>query len=209
MGRFNSKQKGAEFERDVCKRLSLWVTGGRREDAFWRSAMSGGRATVGRRAGKTLDRHAGDISATSPEGHALTDFWYVECKAYKDLGLEGAMLEGQGPLAKFWRKTCEEATAHGKLPMLIAKQNMRRIMLVTPVASFLNPYGVHPLRHTAAIARLYVLRADVFCFDTVTSQPFPEMGRETDFKFLAPGELARILNGRAKVKRAKIKKGKL
>lgn len=30
----NSKAKGASFERDVCKKLSLWVSDGKREDLY-------------------------------------------------------------------------------------------------------------------------------------------------------------------------------
>ena len=45
------KQKGGEYERTVCKKLSLWVSNGTRDDIFWRSAMSGGRATLQRKKG--------------------------------------------------------------------------------------------------------------------------------------------------------------
>jgi len=46
MRKGGGKAKGASFERDICRRLSLWVSAGKQEDVFWRSAMSGGRSTV-------------------------------------------------------------------------------------------------------------------------------------------------------------------
>src|SRR5215216_6431446 len=50
--------KGPQWEREVCRALSLWVTNGERVDVFWRSAMSGGRATVHNRS--VIPCHKGD-----------------------------------------------------------------------------------------------------------------------------------------------------
>jgi hypothetical protein len=77
MSNGRSKAKGSSFERDICKRLSLWVSDGEEQDCFWRSAMSGGRSTVANRRGVKLNRQAGDITSTSPEGHALTDKFFI------------------------------------------------------------------------------------------------------------------------------------
>lgn len=132
MPRSKGKQKGSAFERKVCKQLSMWVSHGEREDLFWRSAMSGGRATVGRKGGKDHSRHAGDISATSVEGHALTDEWYVECKAYLNLQIDSAMIKGVGKLIKFWDEAVEQATHYSKKPMLIAKQNQVPVIVLVP-----------------------------------------------------------------------------
>lgn len=119
----HGKQKGASFERVVCKELSLWISGGKQKDLFWRSAMSGGRATLGFARGEKLSRQAGDISAVHPDGHQLTDAYYVECKFYRDLEL-GAFLEGRGKLARFWAEADKGARKHDRAPLLIAKQNI-------------------------------------------------------------------------------------
>ena len=118
----NGKQKGSGFERECCKELSLWITDGKMEDCLWRSAMSGGRATVARRKGQMV-RQSGDICAVSPEGHILTDKWFIECKNYRRLQLDQFLVKGTGDLATFWKKACEEAARDSKDPMLIAKQN--------------------------------------------------------------------------------------
>jgi len=117
------KQKGAGFERLVCKHLSLWITSGAKEDCFWRSAMSGGRGTLLNRKGKAAGNSAGDITATGEEGHALTDNFFIECKAYRTLSVDSFVLKNSGALWKFWATATSEALKHGKAPMLIAKQN--------------------------------------------------------------------------------------
>jgi len=126
------KQKGAQFERDVCVRLSRWVSQGHKDDLFWRSAMSGGRATLGKRKGVDLSRQAGDITAVAPEGHILTDRFYIECKSVKDLKLD-RMLIGSGTLFEFWRVARREAREHDRHPMLIAKQNQYTTLVLLPI----------------------------------------------------------------------------
>lgn len=123
MRRGGGKAKGSAFERRVCKELSLWVTAGKNEDVFWRSAMSGGRATVAHKRGAKLSRQAGDISAVAPEGHALTDKFYIEVKHVKSLDLLQFYAKGTGHLAKFWKVAKREAKRHGRRPLIIARQN--------------------------------------------------------------------------------------
>jgi hypothetical protein len=122
MRKGGGKPKGSKFEREVCSKLSLWITKGEHKDALWRSSMSGGRATVHVKKGGT-NRQAGDICAVAPEGHVLTDKFYIECKHYKSLDLGNFFLGRNGRLRKFWYKTVAQATKHNRNPMLIAKQN--------------------------------------------------------------------------------------
>lgn len=72
--------KGSQFERDVCRDLSLWWTEGERDDVFWRSSNSGGRATVRGRKGKRTHGQAGDIAATDPIGGPLLRLLTIEAK---------------------------------------------------------------------------------------------------------------------------------
>ncbi len=123
MRKGGSKQKGASFERDICTQLSRWMSNSERDDLYWRSAMSGGRTTVGRRRGVNLSANAGDVSCVHSSGHALTDAFYFELKHYRDLNYLG-LLKGNGKLVEFWLTTRREATSAGKHPLLIAKQNL-------------------------------------------------------------------------------------
>lgn len=158
------KQKGSAFERMVCKDLSYWVSHGKKEDLFWRSSLSGGRATRGAKTGKNLSRQAGDICAVAPEGHVLTDAFYIEAKHYKDLAIGRFFLKQTGILAKFWLKTCQEAMRYKKQPMLIARQNGMPIIVITRVgilSGFICGYDT--------LGRVYVdqgaFRATIMLYD--------------------------------------------
>lgn len=63
--------KGAQFEREMCKAFSLWWTKGKRDDIFWRTSNSGGRATA--RAKKSLETkwQYGDMGFIDPIGESL------------------------------------------------------------------------------------------------------------------------------------------
>jgi hypothetical protein len=209
MPRSKGKQKGSAFERKVCKQLSLWVSYGKREDLFWRSAMSGGRATVGRKAGKDHAKHAGDITATSPEGHYLTDAWYVECKSYQDLNITGAMLSGVGLLVKFWKETCDQATHYKRMPMLVAHQNQQPTIVLVPAANLLNPYGL-ALYSKAHLGRFTQMRCDVLDFEGMLKLPFEPRECKTRHTFLQPGDLERILGPAYGIKKqSKVKRERL
>jgi hypothetical protein len=134
-----SKSKGSSFERDCCVQLSLWISKGERQDLLWRSAMSGGRATVQHAKGKDNTTQCGDISAVDPLGHHLTRTYVVECKHYRNLNITSGLLQGRGNLSKFWRETVGLSKRHKKHPMLVAKQNH------FPVFVVLDYYGLQAL----------------------------------------------------------------
>lgn len=129
--------KGAQFERQVCKELSLWITNGEREDIFWRSAMSGGKATRMKAAGKIASSMSGDIIATNSIGELLLKDFMVECKFYKNLNLNGLLLDLETGINGFWKVALREAKAHGKIPLLIAKQNQFPVLVLTTNAGLL------------------------------------------------------------------------
>lgn len=168
----SGKKKGTQFERTVCVKLSQWVSDGDKKDVFWRTAMSGGRATVHRKKGD-LHRQAGDICAVAPEGHVLTERYYFELKSYKSLQVAKFLMEGKGILAKFWVKTCEEAESYGRIPVLIAKQNRLPIMLITTPPDFSGLCLMFPddlvLRHSLSFAN--IPDCGVYQFEDVVKAP--------------------------------------
>lgn len=143
MKKGGGKAKGASFERDICKALSLWLSDGVNEDHLWRSAMSGGRSTVAAAKGKRLADQAGDISAITPLGHRLTSKFMIELKFYRDLGFT-TLYKQKGNLAKFWLTARAEAKRYDKLPMLIAKQNQQDI-LVWLTGDGISTFELRPL----------------------------------------------------------------
>jgi hypothetical protein len=130
------KAKGASFERKICVALSQWVSSKQRKDLFWRSAMSGGRATLGLRKGDKHLTQGGDVSAIDPLGALLTGRFCIEIKFYKDLDLAAFWL-GRGTLYRFWERASEDAKKYGKEPMLIAKQNLYPTLVLVSGSCFL------------------------------------------------------------------------
>lgn len=167
MKRGGGSRKGAAFERKVCKALSGWVTGGKRDDLFWRQAMSGGRATLQSRKGKSVKSQVGDIAAIDAEGERLTSLFSVECKFYRDIDLLAGILFEKGRLVKFWFEACYDAnlTDHKRIPLLIFKQNRSPILVLT------RPDGIDAL-HVRPIAQFAWDNGDVclFLFDALLRQ---------------------------------------
>lgn len=157
-----SKAKGSAFERDVCVKLSLWISEGRDKDLFWRSAMSGGRATQSLKRGDTLRRQAGDISAVAPEGHILTDKFYIELKHLKDIELMSFVVSSAGMLWREWQKTVKQAKAHGRQPMLIGKQNNYSTLVLTQAGG-----GVSRREPLAIVHGVYM-----YSFDALLQERF-------------------------------------
>lgn len=102
--------KGGSYEREVCKTLSLWWTAGARDDVFWRSYGSGGRATARKKKGKTTAGGTGDIVATDEVGLPFTRLVTTEIKrGYNRNPREGKpggslheLLDLAGPTPTVW-----------------------------------------------------------------------------------------------------------
>jgi hypothetical protein len=72
--------KGSNFEREICKKISLWWTDGDRDDIYWRTSGSGARAKTRGKLGKGTFGQYGDIQATDPIGQPLIDLCSIEIK---------------------------------------------------------------------------------------------------------------------------------
>jgi hypothetical protein len=161
--------KGGAYEREVCRRLSLWVSNGASTDLFWRSAMSGGRATVQLRAGKVNVRQSGDICAIDPLGYPFVEANFVEVKHYKDLAIARGFVCQTGTLIDFWRHAKREAAKYGKHPLLVARQNLYPTMAITEWGSSI--FDGEP------VIELYRWEAWVYLFDDVTRVYRPRLVR--------------------------------
>lgn len=158
-----AKAKGSAFERLVCKELSLWVSNGIRDDLYWRSAMSGGRASVRfKKTNKTSSTQAGDITAIDPLGKPLLDVFCIECKTYKALHYQSLLFlkPKDSSFVGFWTQARDAANDHNLTPMLIAKQNKN----AEPVVC-LNTKGLNKLNgSTYAETYLYSSVLDLYVF---------------------------------------------
>lgn len=88
-----SAKKGSCFEREICKLLSSWWSRGKRDDVFWRSSQSGGRATQRMKQGKSTYGSYGDIAAIDPIGDPLMKVVTIELKRGSYQGRVGDLLE--------------------------------------------------------------------------------------------------------------------
>src|SRR5260221_10668670 len=103
-------KKGAEFEREVCRELSLWISVGEDDDLFRRSAMSGGRATVAEKSGRLLHRQVGDVNALDAQATAFLAIFFLEGNHHPNLGLKQLICK-QAETATKWRETCTKPGA--------------------------------------------------------------------------------------------------
>src|SRR5208282_1637383 len=100
--------------------LSRWITHGTRADVLWRTAMSGGRATVFKNHPEY--RSGGDLTAVAQEGYAFCEEFYCEMKFLKSLNFHG-LIKDCGKLVLIWRDTVKQAQHYGRSPLLIAREN--------------------------------------------------------------------------------------
>ena len=125
-GGAKGKAKGSAFERDICRTLTEYVTGNKRPEVFWRTAGSGGKASIERKLGIKNAIMAGDICCVNPrkkKAVAFTSVFSVECKFYKSFSFDSLLLQEKNLVLNWWFKCVKEARASDKQPLLIFKKN--------------------------------------------------------------------------------------
>ena len=135
----NSKNKGNSYERDVAKKLSLWVSKGKDPHIFARRSGSGGAFRD--KSGST--GITGDIFADKPEGKFFTDKFNIECKFYRDLtnDLWKMVLCKPNKIYEFIEQAKEEAELHNRRYLLIVKSNRIGEVIFTDNALFAGMVG--------------------------------------------------------------------
>lgn len=129
-------KKGGQFERDMCKALSIWWTGkAALDDCFWRVGGSGGRATVRGRKGKATSGQCGDICATDARGIPFTDVLAVEMKCgYSEDSIQDVLdkpLGGAQQKWEGWHQQVYNSMKHsGAFAWIIIQRRDRREDLV-------------------------------------------------------------------------------
>ena len=140
--------KGSAFERTMSKMLSLWWTADERDDIYWRTASSGGRATMRRQRGKSTFGGAGDVQAVDPIGQPLMDLCTIEIKCgYSTTSILDIVDRSDRMAKQVWdvwlRQVVKESRSIGGGWMLISKRCKREIMVFInlPVYSLLLDAG--------------------------------------------------------------------
>ena len=116
----SKSQKGGQWERDIAKAFTFWLTGQKKELYFWRSPSSGGIFTMTPE-NTTI---SGDIIALKPEANILCSNFSIEAKnGYPNLSLDKHLKYNKSdPLKDFWIQCCDDAFKSEKLPILIYKK---------------------------------------------------------------------------------------
>lgn len=127
--------KGAKFEREMCKKLSLWWSENKQDDIFWRSSQSGGRATERAKKGIATENSAGDVGYLSDEGKPFVEYFLLELKrGYSSeiswLDLLDSAKKSTPLLLKWWRKAQEEAELHKRKETLLIFKRDRHLACV-------------------------------------------------------------------------------
>jgi hypothetical protein len=128
--------KGSEFERQICKQLSLWWSNNKRDDIYWRTSNSGGRATVRAKKGGTTKGQYGDVCATDPIGQPLLDLITLELKrGYPKANLHDLLdrteRSAQGLFEKWINKAMVDSEKSGSAYWAIISRRNNRDALIT------------------------------------------------------------------------------
>jgi hypothetical protein len=137
----NSKNIGNTYEREVAKKLSLWLTNNQDDDVCWRDLGSGSRHTQRKKVGKETKRQ-GDFVATDLNYQWFFDFACVDSKSYKEwnsIFINEKNIKSNSILNQ-WFKLCNESD--NKLPMMICHIRDRR----TPEFIILPSTTIYPYK---------------------------------------------------------------
>lgn len=125
--------KGGAFERLIAKIISKWLTYGASKTELIRSDLSGGwrQGTASPVEGW---RQVGDLAPNGSHGEAFRRRFAVECKHRQDELLWPLLTQTptKNNILGWWEKLEAECDPHhGLIPLLLARQNSRPILLAT------------------------------------------------------------------------------
>ncbi len=136
--------KGSAYERDFCKRLSLWWSNGKSDSIFWRTSNSGGRATTRAKKGKGTQNQYGDVCAIDPIGQPLIDVFTIELKrGYSKYTIHDLFDKRKGAAKQQYEKWIEQIQKDHKLSgsrswFLVTRRDRKREMILMPKIMYRN-----------------------------------------------------------------------
>lgn len=137
--------KGSAFEREISKKLSLWWTEGERDDVFWRTSQSGGRATTRFKSGKSTAGSGGDLTFIDEIGKPLIDYFLIELKRgyTKDIDVLSVIDNGSNKkpptLLQFWEQAERDRELNNRAKSLVIfKRDKHQICVMSSFALFFD-----------------------------------------------------------------------
>lgn len=121
------KSKGSNFEREISRRFTMWLTGQDKDLAFYRSPSSGAVATIN----SMNEDITGDIIAIKPEARVITSKFSIECKdGYPDIDTLKIFKNNKNDTLKsFWSQCIGDAKKANKNGMLIFRKKGYPILI--------------------------------------------------------------------------------
>lgn len=175
--------KGSRYEREVCKQLGKWWSGGIRDDIFWRTSGSGARATVRSAKGQKTSGQYGDVSAIDSIGEPLLQVFSIELKRGYSANSFGDMFDFPAKAKKqkweiFYSQAKASAEASGaRYWMLIWRRDRRKALVFVPLGAIKEVSGSFSCPHiTAAVPLRNGKIVEVFCcaFEVFLEQIKPQ-----------------------------------
>jgi hypothetical protein len=165
--------KGGQFERDLCRVLSVWWAGDPDTDVlFWRTSQSGGRATQRAKSGRrTHAAHCGDIAALDERGAPLTRLITFEAKRGYPATTLHAMLDHHPsrPFPKsdtypHWIDQASAAAAHAGTPYwCVVHARPGRDWMATLPAALFDALDCTPRTVSPPLVRIFTGKIDLVC----------------------------------------------
>jgi len=165
--------KGGNFENEIAKKLSLWLTKGKRDDLVCRTDSSGGRGTIRTKNKKESNKYLfGDLKHSDDEAKPLFDIWSIEAKTGYGIKKKDGMQrwdildlldssQKETVLQKFWNQCVRDAELSKREPILIFRRNGRK-----PCIAFNRIYFLDLLRMMDEAFNFSEL--NIFCFSMLT-----------------------------------------
>jgi len=134
-----ASSKGSDYERETCRKLSVWWSEEDRDDLFWRSAGSGAMAKTRSKIGKSTFGQYGDIQAVDPKGQLLLDTFTMELKrGYNSDNFMNMMDKKETAAKQMWEKFFDQVhedsiNADSKTWMIIWRRDRKEALIYTPI----------------------------------------------------------------------------
>lgn len=117
----NSKRIGSNYEREIARVLSKWISGKDDPLIVWRNSGSGSVSTNERKKGKSGVTLDGDFQCLDPQYQYIFNIFCFDSKCYKDCNpyfINDKNIKSNTILNQ-WIKVCKEAG--NKIPTMICK----------------------------------------------------------------------------------------
>lgn len=126
----NSKNLGNQYERQVVKELSAWLTGNSDDDLVcWRNVHSGSVATIRKKKGLIGETTSGDFQCLDSTYQNFFKLFNCDSKSLGNVFMyihKGNVKSNQ--LFQEWVKVCDDSENSKKIPMMFVKaRNERKI----------------------------------------------------------------------------------